>query len=93
MARDAPAGDHPGFVWDVVERPPQAPESGDNWSPHSPGDLPATSRRVHMRRATNASRLGQAGRTGRSSCEEHSTVVYVRRFDEGSRQRRARAAR
>ena len=36
--------------------------AGATWNPHTPGDLPATGRRVHMRRLTNASRLGHAGR-------------------------------
>jgi len=58
-----------------------------------PGDLPATGRRLHRRRSTNVSRLGPAGRTGRSPRAERATVVYVRRLDEGSRPRRARAAR
>ncbi len=71
--------------------------AGATWNPHTPDDLPTAGRRVHRRLLTNASRTphdaGTLGATWHSLRAERSTVVYVRRFDEGSRPRRARAVR
>src|SRR5262249_26239628 len=62
-----------------------------------PGDLPGDGRRVHRRRLTNAARTqhdsGTLGATWHSPRAERATVWYVRRIDEGSRPRRARAVR
>ncbi len=59
--------------------------------------LPTTGRRVYRRRLTNASRTphdaGTLGAPWYSLRAERATVVYVHRFDAGSRLRRARAAR
>ena len=78
--------------------------AGATWNPHPPVISPrpvaastGDASRTPHECLTNASRTphdsGTLGATWHSLRAERSTVVYVGRFDEGSRPRRARAVR